>query len=217
MDSVLEIYKAEATAFTRTCDHKATVTPPEAGGRSKVMTFPETPRGKPRPVHPCVAAARQFSVYADRLGGLGNSFFMRLIPFLDMAGIDDFRSGDVLDQIARDPDLAQFMAAKRKMTILYPASGSHMAPLAIPFTAIDRGQLDAATVIYTEYNEINFNRHAPKIWEYLKFIAREGMISELKRDTGTFWFSPGDETRFTFTYKGKPIRLEFDFNRGGDL
>lgn len=153
-------------------------------------------------------------VTAKRVGTMEiGSPFRRLIPHLDKNGIDDFRSTEVMTKAAQDPDLAALMKKKKLINILYPASGSHMAPLGIAMKGIDQGYLDSAHLTYTEVDASAEDR----VRTYLEAMASpsQNLITSLHEKTEQF--KEGHETKFDFYYKGKYVSLTFALNRGGEL
>lgn len=158
---------------------------------------------------------RQFTlpVVARNLGVTGAAVHLRtLAPHLG-ANLDDLRSAEVMLKAASSSELTDLMKAKRTINVGYPASGSHLGPLEIVFSGIDRGLLDSARLTYTEIDA----KAEGRVREYLRHMASpaQGIISNLRETSREF--KPGRETTFSFTYRGKPIQLVFATNRGGDL
>lgn len=100
----------------------------------------------------------------------------------------------------------------RSVTILYPGSGSHIAPLMTAVTLIDQGAIDQAEFIYTEIKEDEE--------EELRFL-----LSQLTGDKvfEKFWVGPwtvfgeeGKERVLEVFYQGKTIRILFALNRSGE-
>lgn len=125
-------------------------------------------------------------------------------------GIDDIRSAETFEKAAASKLLVERLLAKRRdLTILYPASGSHISPLVIPLTLIDKDRLDSARLIFTE-----IDKDAVKRLElYLNWYAKHGYISGLKKVEAKL--EEGVEYSFEFLYKGKPITVVFALDRGG--
>lgn len=139
--------------------------------------------------------------------------FVDIVYHLDHYGIDDFRSAGVFNQVAEDTAVQALARKGRSLTLLYPASGSHMTPFLIPLKLIDQGAIDRARVIYTEINELTVAR----VDEYLRFFAfsAQPLFQDYRR--GVKNFSTGYEVHHRFKYKGKPIEFVFAIKRSGEL
>lgn len=130
----------------------------------------------------------------------------------DWSSIDDLRSAGVFMETAQSMELREMLGQRRDITILYPASGSHIASLLIPFKLIDDGRLDRARLVYTEINPHSL----PSIERYLGWYQDQGIISGIT--TSKRGFADGEETAIKFSYQGKPIELLFALNvEGGEL
>lgn len=150
---------------------------------------------------------------ARNLGVMTDSAHLKpLAPHLGY-NLDDLRSAEVMSKAAKGPELTDLMRTKRSLNIVYPASGSHMAPLEIVMSGVDRGLLDSARLTYTEIEA----KAEGRVREYLRLMASptQSMISNLQETTQVF--DSGRETTFSFDYKEKPVQLVFATDRGGDL
>lgn len=154
-------------------------------------------------------ACNSIPLVAYRLGSHNLSHsLMDIIYYLDLYGINDFRSGQVIMEAANHPYMAELVSKKRALTMLYPASGSHMTPLLIPMKLMDRGLIDKARVIYTEINP----KSEENVRAYLNFLEGRKVISNLRRKNLSDP-NPGWVVRYDFNYRGKPIEFLFAFSR----
>lgn len=100
----------------------------------------------------------------------------------------------------------------RALTILYPGSGAHVAPLMTAIQLIEQGAIDHAEFIYTEIDadeEGNLRFLLDKLagqGVFEKFSAGPWMTSE----------NEGKERVLEVLYQGKPIRILFALNRSGE-
>ncbi len=114
----------------------------------------------------------------------------------DWSSIDDLRSAGVFVETAQSMELREMLGQRRDITILYPASGSHISSLLIPFKLIDDGRLDRARLVYTEINPHSL----PSIERYLGWYQDQGIISGIT--TSKRGFADGEETAIKFSYQG---------------
>src|SRR5262249_35735015 len=101
----------------------------------------------------CDQLVRTRAVRLSRLGLLGAQH-----PLFDVVHYtannfvtDDFRSALAFEEAARSHFLKE-VTAERKLTVVYPGSGSHLAPLVLPMKLIDDHQIEEAKLLYYEIN-----------------------------------------------------------------
>lgn len=160
------------------------------------------------PSEHCEALSGKVPAIMQRLGVFGSSH-----PIFDIAlhlspdsGLDDLRSAGVFDAVADAKPLQEAVAATRSFTMLYPASGSHLAPLVIPFKLIDGGRIDHAHIVYNEIDDKALER----LSLYLSWYEDYGLITGLTITSVVGESCEGPtEHRFAFQYKGKPVELVF--------
>lgn len=160
----------------------------------------------------CEKQTDGFAVTASRLGALDpRSPLKAIVPHLDKNSIEDFRSAGVMLDAARSPELTSLVKEKREINVVYPGSGSHMTPVAIVMDQVDQGNIDRANLTYTEVDP----KAGDRIHEYLRWMAapERKMIGDLKVETHPL--VKGQRTDYSFTYKGKPIHLNFECGTGG--
>lgn len=206
--SVLKTWEKESKDYDATC-RKAPVCPKGEERKTYVQQSDECRRI----LEVCRKRNESLPLVARNLGVMDDRVHLRsLAPYLGY-NLDDLRSAEVMLKAAKSPELMDLMKTKRSLNVVYPASGSHMAPLEIVMSGVDRGLLDSARLTYTEIDP----KAGGRVREYLRLMASpaQGIISNLQENTQTF--DPGRETIFSFTYKGKPIQLVFATDRGGDL
>lgn len=102
----------------------------------------------------------------------------------------------------------------RELNVLYPGSGSHVAPLITAMNLIDKGKIRGARFTYTEIKERPF--------DHLRYLL------DMALDNGVFdevaYHSPlplqfkdgGTEQVIELTYKGRQIQIVFALNCSGD-
>ncbi|OGC04029.1 hypothetical protein A2276_05370 [candidate division WOR-1 bacterium RIFOXYA12_FULL_43_27] len=101
----------------------------------------------------------------------------------------------------------------QRVCILYPASGSHLAPLDLINHIFEQedNKINSAKIILTEIKEAALK----ELRNLLNKLAKEGVYAGLK-ETQANYPNGGSETTFAFSYNGKEITLVFALNMSGD-
>ena len=160
-------------------------------------------------------SAKKLYQASDRFKKLGiypvdHKFFDITLYFIPDTGLHDFRSVTVFDSVTKSEWMKEIVSSKKDLTILYPASGSHMAPLFMLLKLVDSQDIESAKLIYTEIDEKALKR----IRHYFDWYSENGIISDLE-ETHIRYKNDGDEYLFKFKYKGKETTLVFALNRDG--
>lgn len=123
----------------------------------------------------------------------------------------DFRGLPVFDQL---PDLVSAnlpqISEHRELNVLYPGSGSHIAPLLTAMKLIDSGIIDRATFTFTEISD-----YSSRITGLLELGIQLGIFDSVNEGGPKHFLFAGTEQSFEITYKGKKIVLVFALNRSG--
>ncbi len=108
---------------------------------------------------------------------------------------------------------------ERSLTVLYPASGSHITPLDIAHLLIYEDRIDKATFIYTEIN----NNELQTMKNIFNMLIKKGYYKQEEENlfTEKNFFNQnsgysGSETTFKVRFMNKPIILIFALNRSGE-
>ncbi len=107
----------------------------------------------------------------------------------------------------KHPDLIK----DRKLTVLYPASGSHLAPLMTAIRLIDRNKIDSGEFTYTDIDK----QHISKIERQLMFLLKNRVITNYTVHSAKIFGNNGTEHRYEFQYKGKKVSIVLALNRSG--
>src|SRR5262249_11119376 len=113
---------------------------------------------------------------------------------------DDFRSALAFEEVARSPFLMEAVS-KRKLTIVYPASGAHLTPLVLPMKLIDDQRIEEAKLLYFEIN----GAAAIHAVHYLKWFEEHQLIAGLK--IGHIQEGERESFNCRFLYRGKKVEL----------
>lgn len=103
------------------------------------------------------------------------------------------------------------IAKSRKLQVLYPGSGFHVAPLLTALRLMDAGIIDEAAYLYTEID--------PSHFAWLKHIFERGLGNPFDRVTlepKREFPGEGSEQAILLDYKGHPLRIVFALNRSGE-
>ncbi|HBF13477.1 MAG TPA: hypothetical protein DDW49_08885 [Deltaproteobacteria bacterium] len=119
-----------------------------------------------------------------------------LVTFTETA----FLAAHKLPQIVRD----------RVLSVLYPASGSHVAALYMSLMLMDANIIDRANFVFTE---IDANRYQD-LQRCLNEALAQGVFDKVEYSKPQN-FEEGNESKVVITYQGKPITLTFALNRSG--
>jgi len=122
-----------------------------------------------------------------------------------------FRSHEVFWQLAGAVENLPQVKETGELRALYPASGSHLAPLDLFHHLIQQGKIGKATIIFTEVS----NFALLQVRYLLQGLQKRKVYTDLKEEIKKY-LSGGTETIFTFKYLGKEIKLVFALNRSGD-
>lgn len=139
------------------------------------------------------------------------NFYREKMP---MKYIDSARS---LPAFAQFPDAIHKKYPKvfedRKLTVVYPGSGSRLGSLYIAFLSIDKKFIDSASFIFTEIKPVYMRR----IHDQLQRLQQAGVIHDYTAKAKIFTKSEGggSEIYFKFTYQNKPILLTLALSRSG--
>lgn len=133
--------------------------------------------------------------------------FAKLYDTLSMHWAESFRGVRAFDQLAKIiPAQLPDVVARRELRVLYPASGSHIAPLLTAMQLIDAGVIDRAVYVYTE----------------LTAKALTDLALQLE-PFATLAFGPrysypnaGWERTLDVHYHGGTIRIQFAYRRSGN-
>ena len=132
-------------------------------------------------------------------------------PFLFCPNlIKYFRSHEVFWQLAGTVENLPQVKETGELRALYPASGSHLAPLDLFHHLIQQGKIEKATIICTEAD----NFALLQVRSLLQGLQKRKVYSDLKEETKKY-LSGGTENIFTLKYLGKEIKLVFALNRSG--
>lgn len=104
-----------------------------------------------------------------------------------------------------------------KLRIIEPAAGNVLSPLVLIARLMDKQQIQAAELTFTEINPdfigaIDFQ---------LRFLKSEGVITDYQLAPPKEFFTPegksdGIEYYFSFKYKGKEVKLTYALGRSGE-
>jgi len=137
--------------------------------------------------------------------------FWKIALHADRTVESDFRSGQAFEAAATNVNVEELARRRNHLTLLYPASGSHMTDFLIPLKLIDKGLIRSAEILHTDIDEGALKY----VDAYMQFFGRQGIFKEVVKTTETK--SPGYEVRYEFKYQGRPISFIFGMNRGGDV
>lgn len=110
------------------------------------------------------------------------------------------------------PDILPHVRETKRLSVLYPGAGFHVAPLVTAMQLIDRGVIDEARFTYTEIDESDHD-YLTKI---LRLSAENGIFDSLSIGQWVDFGANGREQGFVAIYKGRPIRIVFALNRSGE-
>lgn len=138
--------------------------------------------------------------------------FVKIVDHMPISQIDEFRG------LPAFQDLAKVLLEKipevktsRNLQVLYPGSGSHVAPLFTAIKLIDQGIIDQATYTYTELEGAKLGDLA----KVLQYGATLNIFDRLTLNKGVDFPDGGSESVIEILYKGKPIRIIYALNRSG--
>lgn len=161
-----------------------------------------------------------FRARASEMGVVADEFQLsqvdhplaRLFNSVDAAFFHDFRGLPAFDVLAtvlvqKIPDIA----ARRELQVLYPGSGSHVAPLIAAMRLIDQGVIDRARFTFTEIKD-----YSDRIGMLLAEGKEQGLFDDVKVSEPIPHILSGSEQTFEITYRGKKIEIVFALNRSGE-
>ncbi|OGC03569.1 hypothetical protein A2276_01495 [candidate division WOR-1 bacterium RIFOXYA12_FULL_43_27] len=129
--------------------------------------------------------------------------------------VEHFRSHEVFWLLAKEAAKLPRVIRERAISLIYPGSGSHLAPLDLLHNLIRQKKIDRAAITYTEISEEslkNTNR-------LIQGLAQKGIYSDLrittKEERDALRPITKSETVFLFNYLGKKIELRFKLNMSG--
>lgn len=144
--------------------------------------------------------------------------FDQLLDALPLRQVDDLRSVQAFYALA-DIVAQQLPAAiqARNLEMLYPASGSHIAPLVTAMRLVEQGKVDTVRITETEIDPFAFF-HLVRNLQVGTQLEIDGQplfekvdVLPLQRFTG----EEGWERGIVVTYRGHPITIRFAFQRSG--
>lgn len=117
--------------------------------------------------------------------------------------IESIKSTSAFEEMAQY--VKQFIK-DRKFKAVYPASGSHSAPIVLAAKLIEDKSIDSAEMVFTEIDKTKLGWLIQNL-KYLSATNPLFQISEpIKKDD--------KETHIPLTYKGKPILIKFTIGKG---
>ena len=124
------------------------------------------------------------------------------------SALEGLRSTDAFLEAADKIDLDG-----RKLTLLYPASGSHIAPLFLISKLMDEDRIDAGELIYSEISPASLGGLQERLI-HLAEKKTDYKILDIKLEE----VGEGNEQSYCFRllYKNKPITFTFRFKAGED-
>lgn len=130
------------------------------------------------------------------------------LPILQLTTLKGLPS---FDRLAKEIlPMVPRIAQSKKLNVLYPGSGFHVAPLITALRLMDEGIIHEATYIYTEIK--------PEHFVTLAGILNRGIgniFDRLAVEKNRVFQDEGFEQTILLHYKGHPIRLVFALNRSG--
>lgn len=138
--------------------------------------------------------------------------FFDIVYRLNIDQLQDFRSAGAFIKVTDAIEEEGLIAAeKRDFSVMYPGSGSHIAPLVMALLMIDNGSIDRAYFTFTEIDD----EAARRIDTYLS--AMSGGDDPIFTDYSTYNAETvnGERTFFVFDYKGKRISLSLLLDNAG--
>ncbi len=159
--------------------------------------------------------------------------FFDIVYRLNIDQLHDFRSAKVFLEVADKLKDELVRAKQRTFHLTYPASGSHMAPLAVPLKLMDQQVIDRANLVFTELDQNSVGRieaylkGSSELFENLKtdlrIYEKEKLIKndknlkinlmDLLNQKFPFSKKGEYEVTFSFTYRNKPISLTVAIRR----
>lgn len=140
-----------------------------------------------------------------------NHPFVALLDKLPVLALPTLRGLPSYDRLAQAiPNLLHNLRQSKNLTVLYPGSGFHIAPLLTALRLIDNKEMEGATFIYTEIDANNF--------AWLVDVLQLGLGDVFDHITVEKKVKfPGEDSEQTIVlgYKGHPIRILFALNRSG--
>lgn len=98
--------------------------------------------------------------------------------------------------------------SSRKLRILYPGSGFHMAPVALAASLIREGSIDEAVFTYTEIDECHFIALSQNL-KLLPNLDPDFVFAGESKPIKCKGTKEGKEYVYKITYRGKPIQIRF--------
>ena len=138
--------------------------------------------------------------------------FSKVFDNINIGLINTFRGISAFDELATHiPDMIPSVRETKKLNVLYPASGAHIAPVITAMKLIDDGTINTATFTYTEIRK--------KMFRYLHHIIKESVeynvFNSLEDEGWEKFENQGAERKIVIQYNGGTINLLFALNRSG--
>ncbi|OGC03464.1 hypothetical protein A2276_00945 [candidate division WOR-1 bacterium RIFOXYA12_FULL_43_27] len=125
--------------------------------------------------------------------------------------INMFRSHETFWEMAAQASDLPRVKETRKIRLLYPGAGSHLAPLDLFHSLIQQDKIDYAKAIYTDIDPHQLDT----IRDALAKLVRAKIYTDLKI-TPKNYPQGGFETTFSFYYQGKRIELVYALKMSGE-
>lgn len=127
--------------------------------------------------------------------------------------LESMRSTPAFEELASKlPDSVDL--SDRKLSVLYPGSGMHIAPVVLLAQLIEGNKIDQAEMIFTEIDQTYF----PLLVQNLRMLSRlnpDFSMAVVLTTTPITCNDSGKEFQISLTYKGKPILIRFMLNCSG--
>lgn len=142
--------------------------------------------------------------------------FAQVIDALPVDSFDRFRGLPSFNQLADSIATMPRIQESRELKVLYPGSGSHVAPLMTAIKLIDQKAIDKAQFVHTEIDGFHVDVLRNILAEGVKrgvfdTLSVKAPVTFAKQDK-----ADGSETTLEVVYKGKPISIVFKLNRSGE-
>lgn len=138
---------------------------------------------------------------------------VRLFDLAPVHWTSDLRGLPAFDQLADVlPDRVSDVRKSRTLKVLYPGSGSHIAPLVTAFRLIDQDVIDEARFVYTEIEPKAF----PRLVDWLTEGAKTGIFEGVSIGKAVEFSGEGSERSVEIRYRGKTVHVLFALKRSGE-
>lgn len=128
--------------------------------------------------------------------------------------LESMRSTPAFEELAAQLPNAVDLSDK-KLTVLYPGSGMHIAPVALPAQLMAANVIDQAEMIFTEIDQA----FLPLLMQNLQMLSRlnpDFSAPVILTSTPLACADDGKEFQISLNYKGKPIMIRFLLNCSGN-